>query len=101
MSDDTNFTSGTVIGGSKMKPKNGYGQNGFQGASSDLPGEHTTSGFLPAASVPGEDWQTRKVSAEQGVPTHPGMKSRSEPTKVLGHNTRRANAPRTGTHFQR
>lgn len=32
---------------SHFKAKNGYGQNGFQGASSDLPGEHTKSGFLP------------------------------------------------------
>jgi hypothetical protein len=32
-----------------LKPsKAGYGQNGFAGASSDLPGENTTSGFLPA-----------------------------------------------------
>lgn len=30
-----------------QKPKQGYGQNGFNGASSDLPGERTTSGFLP------------------------------------------------------
>ena len=31
-----------------LKPtKAGYGQNGYAGASSDLPGENTTSGFLP------------------------------------------------------
>lgn len=46
----------TDVVGSKMpgfasdalKPsKAGYGQNGYAGASSDLPGERTTSGFLP------------------------------------------------------
>ena|ERR1700676_2818153 len=31
-----------------LKPsKAGYGQNGYGGASSDLPGENTRSGFLP------------------------------------------------------
>jgi hypothetical protein len=31
-----------------LKPsKAGYGQNGFAGASSDLPNERTISGFLP------------------------------------------------------
>ena len=35
-----------------LKPsKAGYGQNGYAGASSDLPGEHTTSGFLPGVSA--------------------------------------------------
>jgi hypothetical protein len=34
-----------------LKPsKAGYGQNGYQGASSDLPGENTTAGFLPGIS---------------------------------------------------
>jgi hypothetical protein len=62
--------------GSKLKAKNGYGQNGFQGASSDLPGEKTKTGggFAPAASVPGDGWQTRKVSAKQDVPTHPASR---------------------------
>ena len=44
--------------GSKEKAKNGYGQNAYQGASSDLPGQHTTtpptSGVAPSqAQVPG------------------------------------------------
>ena len=37
--------------GSKMPALNGYGQNGFPGASSDLPGQATKSGFLPACDV--------------------------------------------------
>lgn len=97
MSDETS----DVFVGSHMKAKNGYGQNGFQGASSDLPGKRTTSDFLPQTTVPGDNWQTREVSAEQKVPTTFGMKASAAPTKILGHNTRRAAAPRTGSHFQR
>ena len=46
---------------------NGYGQNGYQGPSSDVGkrGVPTTSGFLPevADTVPASDWQTRAVDA--------------------------------------
>jgi len=35
-----------------LKPsKVGYGQNGYGGASSDLPGENTRSGFLPECDI--------------------------------------------------
>jgi hypothetical protein len=35
-----------------LKPnKAGYGQNGYGGASSDVPGEDTTAGFLPGIST--------------------------------------------------
>lgn len=46
---------------SDIQAKNNYGQNGFQGSSSDLPGKHTTSGFLPQVKLPNDDFQTRKV----------------------------------------
>lgn len=49
-----------------------YGQNGFSGASSDLPGRNTTSGFLPAPGTPINS-QLRKVDASP-LPTTPGMK---------------------------
>lgn len=55
----------TVFIGSKLPAKNGYGQNGYHGASSDLPGKHTTSGFLPQVTAPKDPWQTRNVSKEQ------------------------------------
>lgn len=46
--------------------KRGYGQNGYGGASSDTPGQRTTSGFLPqtdlAAGVAANK-QCRTVSA--------------------------------------
>lgn len=89
-----------VFIGSRIKAKNGYGQNGFQGASSDLPGEHTTSGFLPQVTVPdkitaseneGGNWQTRPVSKDGYPPAH-GMKARNDtisfPTKADGDAAR-------------
>lgn len=52
----------------------GYGQNGYGGASSDLPGQHTCSGFLPECKLPkdanGPDWQTRPVSSKPLAPAH-------------------------------
>jgi hypothetical protein len=60
---------------SKMKPENGYGQNGASGASSDLPGQHTTSGFLPQCKAPAPCDQTRDVGPGN-VPVHPGMHKR-------------------------
>jgi hypothetical protein len=52
-----------------------YGQNGYTGASSDLPGQRTSTGFLPQCAAPkGDNWQTRKVSAEPLKAAH-GMKS--------------------------
>ena len=78
----------------------GYGQNGYQGPSSDMPGEHTTSGFLPQAVVKIGDWQTRTVS-DKGYPIHPGMHSPDAPVKITDNNTRRAAGPITNSSFQR
>ncbi len=66
----------TEIIGSKLPAKNTLGQNGFQGASSDEPGQHTTSGFLPQSKVPNDKWQTRDVDATP-IKTHPGLEARS------------------------
>jgi hypothetical protein len=86
--------------GSHMKAKNGYGQNGFQGASSDLPNEHTTSGFLPQAEIPTDSWQTRSV-AKEAYPTTFGMKSPAEPAKIPLSNVRRATLSINSKSFQR
>lgn len=107
---------------SDAKPSNaGYGQNGFQGPSSDLPGQHTTSGFLPVdaglAGIIGDekadmndsyragrgDWQTRTISAAPIAP-HPGMKSPNKATDKMNStdNLRRATTrPASRTDFQR
>lgn len=94
--------SDTEFVGSHLKAKNNYGQNGFQGASSDLPGQHTTSGFLPAVKLPAEndDKQTRNVKSEQ-YPTTFGMSGPKASSKITSSNLRRPNEPRTGKHFQR
>lgn len=66
----------TDIVGSNMPSKNGYGQNGFTGASSDEPGKKTTSGFLPqtdlAAGLAKVADQVRTVGPN--VPDGYGMK---------------------------
>jgi hypothetical protein len=54
----------------------GYGQGGWLHSSSDLPGEHTGSGFLPRAIIPATNLQLRPYSNEQKVPTAFGMRSR-------------------------
>lgn len=97
MAEDTE-----IKGWSHLKANNGYGQNGFTGPSSDTPGEHTTSGFLPAVKLPaaGNDGQTRDVKSEQ-YPTTFGMSGPKASSKVGTSNLRRPNEPRTGTHFQR
>jgi hypothetical protein len=69
-----------------LKPsKAGYGQNGFAGASSDSPNEHTTSGFLPQADLAGaREWdqriRNRNVSSEPIKPAF-GMDQRSPRNK--------------------
>ena len=71
----------TDVVGSKMKADNGYGQNGYSGASSDLPGQRTTSGFLPQGAVPTDPWQTRQVDTKN-VPTTFGMKGAAPGPKI-------------------
>lgn len=85
------FTSDVELG-SNMKAKNGYGQNGYPGPSSDLPGQHSTAGFVPQSSVPTSDWQTRKVSTKQLAPAH-AQKGPKTGETVPKFNTRRASGP--------
>lgn len=86
------MTDDTEIIASRFKARNGYGQNGYPGASSDTPSKHTTSGFLPQVTVPESDWQTRKVNAEPFPPSF-GMKSPNSksdfPTEVVRRATKR------------
>ena len=56
-----------ALASDQLKPsKAGYGQNGYHGASSDVPGERTTSGFLP--SDPVRDTVARFGSAAMRAP---------------------------------
>ena len=69
-----------------LKPsKAGYGQNGYGGDSSDVPGESTRSGFLPGVDLPKamadmKAVETRKVSANS-PPLSFGMDSRTPRNK--------------------
>lgn len=92
----SNTTNGLMIGdqeivATKEKPKNGYGQNGYQGPASDLPGQHTRiEGLSTPAVVPGRtsdgtpDWQTRKVSAAPFATAHGHRDRGSENVKISG-----------------
>jgi hypothetical protein len=72
--DDREMTMATDIVGSNMPSKNGYGQNGDKSPSSDRPGQNTTSGFLPAVTVPTDPWQTRDVGKSGMAAKAPGAK---------------------------
>lgn len=80
----------TEINVSKIPAANGYGQNGNAHASSDLPGENTTSGLLPKVTVPNDARQIRKVSAQPIAPAH-GIRNRAAetPAKVPSKTHRR------------
>jgi hypothetical protein len=83
---------------SHFKARNGYSQNSYQGASSDLPGQHTTSGFLPPTVLPahrGDDPQDKlEFRGQKAEPAHRSMRSRTalnEGGTVPSANVRRAN----------
>lgn len=94
------------IVGSRVKSNNGYGQNGYQGASSDLPGQATRMnrdyGLAtdPVKNKADCDWQTRSVSKE-AYPTTFGMKTPAEPAKIPDANVRRASTRAALGSFQR
>lgn len=78
--------------GSNMPSDNAYGQNGYTGASSDLPGQRTKVGGGYGVSDPNAkpgDWQTRSVSHEQ-YPAAYGMKGPKSGETIPSHNTRRS-----------
>jgi hypothetical protein len=62
-----------LIVGSKLPSENKYGQNGYTGASSDTPGQKTSTGVLPQVTVPTDKWQTRDVGTSK-VANGYGMK---------------------------
>lgn len=90
--------------GSHEKANNGYGQNGYQGPSSDLPGQSTRANRkfgLPAdpSAEPG-DWQTRKVDATPYAPAH-GMKSPDSKIDFPKDHFRKASIAANPKSFQR
>ena len=105
--------AGTEFVGSHEKAKNGYGQNGYQGASSDLPGHATRMdrdfGLDADPTIPGAvtskfdeapGWDTRAVKAEPYAPAH-GMKARDSKIDFPSANVRRATKQAAPGTFQR
>lgn len=97
---NTNPPVDTEIKVTREPAKNGFGQNGYQGPSSDLPGQHTTSGFKATSDDAVRDLlardgfkdQTRKIDTEQHLPTTHGMRNpNANPVKAsakLNHRGR-------------
>jgi hypothetical protein len=72
----------TEIVGSKMPADDGYGQNGYKGASSECPDKCTTTGFLPQVTLPeGDGVQTRDVGTSNVQPSF-GMKRQTDPSII-------------------
>jgi hypothetical protein len=75
---------------SHMKAES-LGTQSDDGSTSLLPGHSVKRGSIAKKLVAGpavnphagEDWQTRPVSAEQAVPTTPGMRNRSHEGGVI------------------
>jgi hypothetical protein len=90
--------------GSREQANNKYGQNGYLGASSDLPGQKTRMnrdyGLDADPSADAGNWQTRKVSQEQ-YPTTFGIKAKADVAKVPDANIRRATKQAAPGSFQR
>jgi hypothetical protein len=106
----TGDESGDETIGSHEKANNNYGQNGYQGPPSDLPGQHTTSDFLPQTVLPPRsadgtpDWQNRKldnVGKSAVVPAAYGMKARDDKIDFPVENVRRATKAVASKSFQR
>ena len=91
MAEDIVGSKMTDFASDALKPsKAGYGQSGFGGASSDLPNEKTSSGFLPAQPAPVPDTRMRTLGTtgkEKVVADAFGMESnraRQPNTKAEG-----------------
>src|SRR5437773_7907536 len=70
ISNEKETSMSNEIIASKIPALNKYGQNGAQNASSDLPGQSTTSGLLPKVVVPNDATQQRTVSKQPFAPAH-------------------------------
>jgi hypothetical protein len=80
------------IVGSHEKAKISFGQNGYQGASSLLPGQtkpNIKDVSPPTVSVPDGDWQTRKVDAAP-IKSHDGMHPAAPGGKIPTANGRKS-----------
>lgn len=70
----------TIASDQLRETKRGYGQNQFGGASSDLPGENTQSGFLPGTDISAGTSGT--VGGTDGA--YPGGRTGKAPPRAAG-----------------
>ncbi|MGY3441109.1 hypothetical protein [Bradyrhizobium sp. USDA 4473] len=107
MTDQNNAprTTNDVYVASRETANTSLGNNGFQGASSDLPGDHTVMNRdygMPAdpSAAPG-NWQTRPVNSE-ALPTAVGHHNpNSSPVRVAPKLDRQPSQPARGGNYQR
>jgi hypothetical protein len=102
--------AGTEFVGSHEKAKNGYGQNGFQGPSSDLPGQKTrmdrdfglpADPGTPNANAKDDDARLAAISGHP-VKVHDGMRNRStEVEKIPSGNVRASKTDGVGRPVKR
>lgn len=80
MASDIVGSNAPTFASDALKPsKRGYGQNGYRGASSDTPGQRTTSGFLPDCTLASAvNSQMRTVSAKPFPPANAGARDCSK-----------------------
>lgn len=81
-----------------MKPtKAGYGQNGYGGASSDMPGENTGSGFLPGISQADLTTALDRVNPSDSRDTVRNASGKGNPPAPKDFKQPKFNAPQTRT----
>lgn len=101
---DTQTAAPETFIGSHLKSQTKLGQNGYRGASSDLPGKHTYMdrdyGLKADPSAQAGDWQTRKVDATPITPAY-GMKAAAPAAAFPTSNARSPSTRQMGGHFQR
>jgi len=81
-----------------LKPsKAGYGQNGYGGASSDVPGENTSSGFLPGISQADLSAALDRVNPKDGRDTVRNASGKGSPPAPKDFKQPKFQAPQTRT----
>ena len=81
-----------------LKPsKAGYGQNGYAGSSSDVPGENTGSGFLPGVSEADLSAALDRVNPKDGRDTVRDRSGKGNPPAPKDFKQPKFDAPQTRT----
>ena len=96
MADDVVGSNMPSLVSEALKPnKAGYGQNGYGGASSDLPGENTSSGFLPGISQADIDTALGNVNPKDARDTVRDRSGKGNPPAPKDFKQPKFTAPET------